>query len=117
MIDLLREGVHVLIVDLFPPTARDPQGIHKAIWDEIEEEDFHFPAGKDRLLVSYETGGQRVAYIEPLAMGDSLPDMPLFLTNRLHVKTPLEATYLATWNALPKEVRVAVETGHMPVPE
>ncbi len=33
--------------DLFPPTQRDPYGIHKAIWDEIVEEDFTFPDGKD----------------------------------------------------------------------
>ncbi|QEH33864.1 hypothetical protein OJF2_23950 [Aquisphaera giovannonii] len=29
--DLIERGVHVLVVDLFPPTRRDPQGIHKAI--------------------------------------------------------------------------------------
>ena len=45
-IDFLRAGIHVLIVYLFPPTPRDPFGIHKAIWDEIEEEDFSFPWGK-----------------------------------------------------------------------
>jgi hypothetical protein len=114
MIDLLREGIHVLIVDLFPPSPRDPQGIHKAVWDEIEEEDFQFPAGKDRILVSYETGAQRVAYIEPIAVGDALPDMPLFLNSRLHVNAPLEPTYQATWDTLPEEMRTAVETGQMP---
>src|SRR5439155_3739406 len=31
-IDFLRRGIHLLIVDLFPPTPRDPWGIHKAIW-------------------------------------------------------------------------------------
>ncbi len=35
----------------FPLTRRDSLGIHKFIWDEIEEED-QFPAGKDRILVS-----------------------------------------------------------------
>jgi hypothetical protein len=25
------------VLDLFPPGPRDPQGIHKAIWDEIIE--------------------------------------------------------------------------------
>jgi len=116
-IDLLRAGIHVLIVDLFPPTPRDPCGIHKAVWDEIEEEDFAFPEGKDRVLVSYETGAQRVAYIEPVAVGDELPDMPLFLTNSLHVKTPLESTYRATWQATPQEMRTAVELGVMPEPD
>lgn len=87
------------------------------IWDEIEEEEFHFPAGKDRLLVSHEAGRERVAYIEPLAVGDSMPEMPLFLSTDLHVQVPLETTYQATWNALPDELRRAVETGELPDPD
>ncbi len=98
-VDCLRRGIHVLIVDLFPPTQRDPFGIHKVIWDEIIEEDFTFPTGKDRILVSYKTGGERQAYIEPVAVGDALPDMPLFLTNDLHVMVPLEPAYQASWDA------------------
>jgi hypothetical protein len=116
-IDLLREGVHMLIVDLFPPTARDPFGMHKVIWDEIVEEDFVFPAGKDRILASYETGLERAAYVEPVAVGDHLPDMPLFLTNFVHVMVPLESTYHATWDASPEDLRLAVETGVMPEPD
>jgi hypothetical protein len=88
-VDCLRRGIHVLIVDLFPPTSRDPYGIHKVIWDEITEEDFTFPEGKDCILVSYKTGGERVAYVEPVAVGDPLPDMALFLTSDLHVMVPL----------------------------
>ena len=91
-IDFLRQGIHLLIVDLFPPSPRDPFGIHKAIWDEIHEEDFTFPAGKDRILVSYEMGGERVAYIEPAALGEALVEMPLFLATGMHVTVPLEAT-------------------------
>jgi hypothetical protein len=116
-IDLLRSGIHLLIVDLFPPTPRDPFGLHKVIWDEIEEEDFAFPTGKDRILASYETGDVRTAYVEPVAVGDDLPDMALFLTNDLYVMVPLEPTYRATWDASPEELRVAVETGVMPDPE
>jgi hypothetical protein len=116
-IDFLRKGIHVLIVDLFPPTPRDSFGIHKVIWDEIEEEDFTFPEGKDRILASYETGGVRAAYVEPVAVGDQLPDMPLFLTNDLHIMVPLEPTYQATWDASPEELRRAVETGIMPEPD
>ena len=116
-VDCLRRGIHLLIVDLFPPTRRDPFGIHKVIWDEIIEEDFTFPEGKDRILVSYKTGGERAAYIEPVAVGDTLPDMPLFLTNELHVMVPLEPTYQATWEASPKALRLAVETGIMPAPD
>jgi hypothetical protein len=116
-VDLLRRGIHVLIVDLFPPTPRDPFGIHKLIWDEIEEEDFTFPPGKDRILVSYETSRERAAYVEPVAVGDKLPDMPLFLTPDLYVMVPLEPTYQATWSVTPAVMREAVETGVMPEPE
>src|SRR5216683_142268 len=44
IIDFLRAGVHVLLVDLFPPTPRDPLGMHKLLWDEISDEPFAFPA-------------------------------------------------------------------------
>jgi len=96
---------------------RSRLSIHKAIWDEIEEEDFTFPEGKDRILVSYETGGLRAAYVEPVAVGDALPDMPLFLTDAGHILVPLEPTYQAAWDASPEELRKAVELGLMPEPD
>jgi hypothetical protein len=34
--ELLRAGVHLLLLDLFPPSSRDPHGIHKAIKKEVE---------------------------------------------------------------------------------
>lgn len=117
-VQFLQKNVHLLVVDLFPPTPRDPLGIHKAIWEELSEQPFTFPAGKDRTLASYETASEWAAYVEPIAVGDSLPDMPLFLTRELipnvHVMVPLESTYQTTWEATPKELRVAVETGIMP---
>jgi hypothetical protein len=113
-VDLLRAGIHLLIVDLFPPSPRDPFGLHKVIWDEIEEKDFALPAGKDRLLASYQTGAEQACYVEPVGVGDPLPDMPLFLTNDLYIYVPLEPTYQAAWDASPEELRAAVETGVMP---
>jgi hypothetical protein len=85
--------------------------------DELASESGTFPDGKDRVLVSYKTGGERAAYIEPMTVGDALPDMPVFLTNDLHVMVPLEPTYQATWDASPEELRIAVETGVLPEPE
>jgi hypothetical protein len=110
----LHEGIHLLVIDLFPPTARDPFGIHKLIWDEFQEEDFVFPPGNDRILASYEAGLEWVAYVEPVAIGDRLRDMPLFLADGVHVYVPLESTYAAAWDASPSELRAAVETGVLP---
>lgn len=118
--DFLSKCIHVLVVDLFPPTPRDPHGIHQAIWDDIAGRPFELPPGKDRTLASSEAINEMevTAYIEPLAVGDALPDMPLFLTRdliqNLHVQVPLESTYQATWVAATGEFRRAVETGEMP---
>ena len=100
------------MIDLFPPTPqRNPFGLHKIVWDEIEEKEFDLPTGKDRILASYETGDVQACYVEAIGVGDALPDMPLFLANSWHVPVPLELTYQATWNACPEELRLAVETG------
>ncbi len=116
-VDFLQQGIHLLVVDLFPPTPRDPFDLHKAIWDSIEVEPFAFPEGKDRILASYETGDERAAYVEPVALGDALAEMPLFLAPGLHIRVPLESTYRATWDATPEDLRTAVETGVLPDPD
>ena len=113
-IDLLRAGVHVLIIDLFPPAPRDPSGIHKAIWDEIEEEDFDLPDDRNRTFASYESGNETVARLETRGVGDELPAMPLYLASGLHIPVPLETTYKSAWDATPVELRRAVEAGKLP---
>lgn len=117
VIDFLRAGVNVLVVDLFPPTPRDPFGVHKAIWDEIEERDFGFPEDERRILASYETGDVQAFYVEAVGVGDVLPDMPLFLKGGWQVPVPLESTYEATWKTGSDDFRLVVETGVMPEPD
>jgi hypothetical protein len=103
--DLIHHGVHLLLIDLFPPGPRDPQGIAKAVWDEFAEEDFDLPADKPLTLASYDAGPPRVAYLEPVAVGDVLPSMPLFLKPGFYVPTPLEATYQTTWETFPAPLK------------
>jgi hypothetical protein len=62
--ELLRQGINLLVVDLFPPSPRDPQGIHKAIWDEIEEESFELPPDKRLIVAAYAAGDLPTAYVE-----------------------------------------------------
>lgn len=106
---LLNEGIHLLIVDLFPPTARDPQGIHKVIWDQIQEEPFELPSDKPLILAAYVGGEEGKAYVEPVAVGDTLPDMPLFLEPGRYVPVPLEMTYQTTWDVYPATIKPALE--------
>lgn len=107
----LRQGVHLLVIDLFPPSARDPQGIAKAIWDEIEEQAYELPADKRLTLAAFVAGLPKTAYIEEVAVGDVLPDMPASLDFDSWVPVPLEETYLATWTSCPEDMRRAVEQG------
>jgi len=102
---LIRAKVHLLVIDLFPPSMRDPKGIHKAIWDEFKEEAFSFPAGKSMTLASYDAGPPQVAYVENMGIGDAIPDMPIFLRPERYVLTPLESTYQAAWNTFPKALQ------------
>lgn len=103
--DLIRQGVNLLVIDLFPPGKRDPQGIHKAIWDEIREEDLELPADKPLTLASYDAGPDYVAYVEFVGIGDPLPEMPLFLKPQVYVPTPLEASYQTAWAEFPAPLK------------
>jgi hypothetical protein len=107
--DLIRQNIHLLIIDLFPPGPRDPQGIHKAIWDEFLEEDYEQPPDEPLTLASYDAGPPRVAYVEPVAVRDVLPDRPLFLKPGFYVPAPLEATYQATWQVFPAPLKGLLE--------
>ena len=106
--DFLIKGVHLLVIDLLPPTPRDPQGIHKAIWDEIQDEPFELAPDKTLTLASYSAGLEKVAYVEPIAVGNVLPDMPLFLEPEMYILAPLEATYQTTWSLCPAPLKDAV---------
>jgi hypothetical protein len=106
----LQAGIHLLIVDLFPPGPRDPQGIHKVIWDRIKDEPFALPPDKPLTVAAYAVGTETIAYIEPVAVGDVLPDMPVFLTAERYVPCPLEATYRTAWEQFPPPLRGPLES-------
>jgi hypothetical protein len=108
-LDLLSRGISLLVIDLLPPTKRDPQGIHGAIWQEIDDEPFELPPDKPLTLVSYAAGPPKQAFVEPVAVGDTLPSMPLFLASEVHVPVPLEESYERTWSLCPQPLRELVE--------
>jgi hypothetical protein len=107
--DMIWQGIHVLIVDLFPPSDRDPQGIHKAIWDEIADQSFELPADKPLTVVAYRAIPTKTAYVEPVAVGDDLPGLPIFLTRDEYVPAPLEETYRASWAVFPADFKELLE--------
>src|SRR5207248_1000081 len=105
----LHAKIHLLIVDLFPPSRRDPQGIHKVIWDRLTDEPFELPPDKQLTVAAYAVGTETVAYVEPVAVGDPLPEMPVFLTGASYVPCPLEATYQTAWARFPAPLKGPLE--------
>jgi hypothetical protein len=107
---LISQGVNLLVIDIFPPAKRDSQGLAKLIWDEfIEEDDFGLPRDTPLSLAAYDAGPPVAAYIEPVGVGDPLPEMPIFLEPGLYVPAPLESTYLTSWHHLPSPMKQLVE--------
>jgi hypothetical protein len=103
--ELLEHRIHLLIVDPFPPGPRDPQGIHAAIWEQVQDDPFQPPADQPLTLVAYECDLLTRAHIEQVGVGQPLPDMPLFLQPNGCVMVPLEATYLAAFAVMPRRWR------------
>ena len=55
-VESLYRGYHLLIVDLFPPGPRDPQGIHGAVWAELSDRPFALPPDRPLTLAAYSAG-------------------------------------------------------------
>jgi hypothetical protein len=99
--ELLEHHIQLLLIDPFPPGRRDPNGIHAAIRSMVEDDAFQLPPERPLTLVAYECSLITKAYIETIAVGEPLPDMPLFLAPESHILAPLEATYRAAWDTMP----------------
>jgi hypothetical protein len=106
----LEAGVHVLLIDLLPATPHDPGGMHAAVWRWFDTAAYEPPADRPLTLVSYAWDGEEPqAFLEPVAVGRPLIDMPLFLTPERYVNVPLEPTYRAAYQGMPEFWRNVIE--------
>ncbi len=107
---LLRQKINLLVIDPFPATTRDPNGIHALIWKALVKKPYIRPADKPIALSAYAAKTKAyTAYVEPVAVGDVLPEMPLFLDPERYVNVPLEPTYLSAWDGFPRQLRGRLE--------
>ena len=105
-------GIHVLVIDPFPPGKRDPNGIHGAVGEELGGNPYTQPADKPLTCAAYAAGaggGPHRGFVEPFAVGDPLPEMPLFLEPDEYVNVPLEVTYQNTWPDVVPQDRAILE--------
>jgi hypothetical protein len=105
----LRERYHVLMLHLFPPGRRDPGGMHGVIWQYITNEPWQALPDRPLTLASYCARAPVTAYVEPVSVGCTLAEMPLFLTPGHYIYIPLEETYMAAWRCVPPRWRRVIE--------
>lgn len=105
--DLLEKGVHLLVIDPLPQNIHDPAGIHAALLHEWDGSDYSHPIHTPLTFVSYEAdlNGDPLADVKHIAIGDELPEMPLFFESNGCVMLPLEETYRSAVEAVPKRWR------------
>ena len=77
-IEVMDSGIHLLVVNLFPTSACNPEGIHALLW-------------------------------EPIAVGQEMRDMPIFLDPAWYVNVPLASTYESAWRGVPKPFQRMLE--------
>lgn len=109
----LNLGVHLLLVDLFPPGPHDPSGMHGAVLRELDpsQEPYVVPKDEPATLASYAAGPVVEIYVEHVAVGAALAEMPLFLHSDRYVNVPLEPTYQAAYDRMPAFWRGVLERG------
>jgi hypothetical protein len=108
VLSALDQGIHVLLLDLHPPTSRDPRGLHAVIAEACGGVVTGLDPARPLTLASYFARDHRRGFVEPLAVGDLLTAMPLFLEDAYYVSVPLEETYMAAWQSLPRHLRAAL---------
>jgi hypothetical protein len=115
-VEALDLGIHRLLVDLFPPGRHDPRGMHGAVWNDFDEGPYDLPVDERLTLAAYAAGPPVEAYLEHLAVGGALPDMPLFLRSDRYIPVPLEATYQAAYRGVPAFWREVLDGRAPPAP-
>jgi len=110
----LKRGCHLLVIDLFPPGSYAPHGIHGAIWESFDSEDYEPPPDKPLILAAYIASQLVEVEFEPLAVGDVIPDGPLYLQSDWCINVPLEATYQEAYRGVPEFWRGALEGSAAP---
>jgi hypothetical protein len=110
-VSALEHGVHLLVIDLFPPGLHDPSSIHGAIVQSLDQDadPYGLPPDKPLTLASYVAGSIVDIYLEHLAVGGVLVEMPLFLRDDRYINVPLESTYEGTYRGVPEFYRDVLE--------
>jgi hypothetical protein len=115
IVQMLESDIQVLLIDLLPPGEPDPQGIHGAVWQSYDPAGYKPPDEEPLTLASYRWDGtEPELFLEPVGLGRSLVDMPLFLNRERYINVPLEQTYMEAYRDMPAFWRNVLEGAESP---
>lgn len=111
----LNSGCNVLVADFLRPGPHDPQGMHCTFWTRYSEAPHGVTTQEPVGIASYlaavnNVQFQPVAYFESVAIGQNVPDMPLFLASGEYVQVPIQAIYDEAVASLPPPYQEDLET-------
>lgn len=112
---ILGLGIHLLVIDPFAPPPHSPLGLHASIWARAVKKKkgrtpATLPADRPLMAAGYAAGGEVVAAVQSFAVGEQVPDVPLFLTpEQEYVTLPLEPTYAAAFPDVPRVWREVLD--------
>lgn len=106
----LQQGYHLMVIDVLPPVPAAPaMTLHNEIWRPLGGTTYVPKPGKPLMLSSYQVAKGVTAYVEPVGVEDVLPSLPLFYTSENYVNAPLEATYMAAYEGVPRRWKRVIE--------
>lgn len=98
-------GIHVTVIDLFPPTPSAPNGLHNLIWREFDREPVPVPDGQKLVLAAFVARRRPRIFFEFRAVGGELPKFPLPIDGEIGAMLPLAETYTAAFAGSPPYLR------------
>jgi Protein of unknown function (DUF4058) len=101
-VNILNSRINLVLLDPFPPLMREQEGLHPAVWTHFSDDAETNPPNRPLTFASYESEEDLEAFVEPLAVGEALPDIPVFLSEGVHVMLPLESLYQRAWAEVPR---------------
>jgi len=101
----LAKRCHLVVIDLHPPGPYDPRGVHVEFWGAGPTVTAEEPLS----LAAYSADSVPKAYFEPVRVGATLRNMPLFLTAERYVNLPVESSYMGAWRGVPARWKRIIE--------
>ena len=102
----IKAGIHVVVLDVFPARHEGPGGLGVRVWHEAGGKPVAVPPERPLIQTSVRVDdGAPHLYAQPLAVGDELPELPLFYDPDWYVTLPLAETYQAAYESVPWQLR------------